>query len=178
MLTHSVLGLVAAKTTAARGAAWKLLLLSAACSAVPDLDTWGMRAGIPYGHMLDHRGFFHSPFFALLLSVLVVVLFFRKTRLFSKRQVWLVLYFFLLTASHGLIDALTDGGSGVAFLAPFSNARYFLPWRPIQVAPLGRGIFSALGQQALADELAWILFPAFLVWLVFWVCRNVFVKED
>ena len=27
------------------------------------------------------------------------------------------------------------GGLGVAFFSPFSNARYFLPWRPIRVAP-------------------------------------------
>ena len=45
-------------------------------------------------------------------------------------------------ASHGVLDALTDGGPGVAFLAPFDDTRYFFPWRPIRVSPLWRGFFS------------------------------------
>jgi inner membrane protein len=177
-LTHSVLGLIVAKTAAARRPGPRFLLISAACSTLPDLDTWLMRAGVPSSSMLGHRGFLHSPFFALMLSLLVMLIFFRKGRLFSARSLLLTLYFFLLTASHGLIDAMTDGGAGVAFLAPFSNDRYFLPWRPIQVAPLGLGIFSARGQQVLADELAWIILPALLAWLTVWVCRNIYTKED
>jgi hypothetical protein len=37
---------------------------------------------------------------------------------------------FLATASHGVLDATTNGGLGVAFFSPFDNRRYFLPWRP------------------------------------------------
>ncbi len=178
MLTHAVLGAVAAKTAAGGKATGAFVLASAACAAVPDIDTLGMRAGIPYEHMLGHRGLFHSPFFALLVSVFVVFVFFRKSRVFEGRRSLLVLYFFVITAGHGVIDALTNGGLGVAFLSPFSNERYYFGWRPLQAAPFGRGIFSPLGQQAMADELAWLLFPAALVWLVSWVCRNVFVEED
>jgi len=54
------------------------------------------------------------------------------------------MYFFLATASHGLLDALTDGGLGVAFFAPFDNHRYFLPWRPIHVSPIGAGRFFTI----------------------------------
>nr|HRC76832.1 rhodanese-like domain-containing protein [Kouleothrix sp.] len=32
---------------------------------------------------------------------------------------------------HGVLDAMTDGGLGVAFFAPFSATRYFFPFRPI-----------------------------------------------
>jgi inner membrane protein len=47
------------------------------------------------------------------------------------------LYFFLSAASHGLLDALTDGGLGVAFFSPFEQTRYFFPVRPVAVSPIG-----------------------------------------
>jgi hypothetical protein len=34
---------------------------------------------------------------------------------------------FLATAGHGLLDAMTNGGLGLAFFSPFDNHRYFLP---------------------------------------------------
>jgi hypothetical protein len=37
----------------------------------------------------------------------------------SRLSVWT--YFFLAAASHGLLDAMTDGGLGVAFFAPFDE---------------------------------------------------------
>jgi inner membrane protein len=48
-------------------------------------------------------------------------------------------------ASHGLLDAMTDGGRGVALFWPFTARRYFLPWRPIPVAPIGIGFLSGEG---------------------------------
>ncbi len=53
------------------------------------------------------------------------------------QKVWLFL--FVATISHGILDALTDGGLGVAFFAPFVNTRYFFPWTPIKVSPIGAG---------------------------------------
>jgi len=38
---------------------------------------------------------------------------------------------FFVAASHGLLDAMTRGGEGVALLSPFDTTRYFLFWRPI-----------------------------------------------
>jgi len=71
------------------------------------------------------------------------------------------IYFFLATASHGLLDAMTDGGLGVAFFAPFDNRRYFLPWTPIRVSPIGIGRFSSSrGYAVLQSELLWIWVPA------------------
>ena len=43
---------------------------------------------------------------------------------------------------------MTDGGRGIALLAPFDWNRYFLPWRPIRVSPIGIGRF--LGPRGLA----------------------------
>ncbi len=177
-MTHYVLGLVAAKTVRPGKTMSRFLLLSMVCSAIPDIDVFGWRAGIPPEHFLGHRGFFHSPFFALLLSVFVVAVFFSRSEVFRRKRGLLVVYFFLLTASHGLLDTMTVGGSGVAMLSPFSNARYFLLWRPLYVAPLGRGIFSERGVQVLTCELVWILIPVCVVWLIFWVGRNILIKEE
>lgn len=50
---------------------------------------------------------------------------------------WMWLYLFLATISHSLLDALTNGGMGVALFAPFDNRRFFFPFRPIEVAYFG-----------------------------------------
>jgi inner membrane protein len=81
------------------------------------------------------------------------------------------LFLFLATGSHGVLDAMTDGGLGVAFLAPFSSERWFLPWRPIRVSPIGiAAFFSTRGRAVLESELwvVWLpaaLLAAFGVWL-------------
>ena len=70
-------------------------------------------------------------------------------------------FFFLATASHGLLDAMTDGGLGVAFCSPFDTRRYFLPWTPIRVSPIGLGRFlGARGLAVLRTEFLWIWIPA------------------
>jgi inner membrane protein len=49
-------------------------------------------------------------------------------------------------ASHGILDAMTNGGLGVALLSPLDTTRYFRPWRPIQVSPISlRRFFSDEG---------------------------------
>jgi inner membrane protein len=48
----------------------------------------------------------------------------------------------------------------VAAFAPFDNTRYFLPWRPIQVSPVGAGAFlSEWGWRILKSEAVWIGIP-------------------
>ena len=70
-------------------------------------------------------------------------------------------YLFLATASHGILDATTDGGLGIAFFSPFSNARYFLPWRPIAVSPIGvAAFFSERGLNVLRSEFKCIWLPS------------------
>ncbi len=74
------------------------------------------------------------------------------------------LLFFVLTASHGLLDALTNGGLGVAFFSPFDLGRYFFPWRPIEVSPLALQPFiSGRGMAVLGSEIQWIWAPALLL---------------
>jgi inner membrane protein len=68
----------------------------------------------------------------------------------------------LVLASHGLLDALTDGGKGIALAWPFTDARLFAPWRPIPVAPIGRRILTGAGLRLMAFEV--LLFAP--LWIV------------
>ena len=79
----------------------------------------------------------------------------------------LFLYFFLCTASHGVLDAMTNGGLGVAFFSPFDTTRYFFPMRPFLVSPIGISeFFSAYGVQVLASEASWIWLPSCTAFVV------------
>jgi inner membrane protein len=58
---------------------------------------------------------------------------------------------------------MTDGGLGIAFFAPFDNTRYFLPFRPIKVSPIGLSFFSARGLDVIRSELLWVCLPAAII---------------
>ena len=71
------------------------------------------------------------------------------------------LFLLLSTLSHPLLDALTDGALGVGFFAPFSNRRYFFPFRPIKVSPIGlHAVWSVRMVETLRSELRWVWFPS------------------
>lgn len=132
------------------------------CSVVPDLDVIGFRFGIRYGDFWGHRGFTHSLVFAALLAGIVFFVVFRRG-MSGVGRFALLAYIFLATVSHGVLDAMTNGGLGVAFFAPFDSSRYFLPWRPIYVSPIAvHRFFSARGYAVLRSELLWIWVPAIL----------------
>ncbi|MBK8632989.1 MAG: metal-dependent hydrolase [Saprospiraceae bacterium] len=127
-------------------------------SMLPDLDVLSFKFGIAYESPLGHRGFTHSLLFAILLG-LVLMAVFKK----YGKQWLLFLYFFLCTASHGILDACTTGGRGVGFLIPFKNDRYFFPWQVIKVSPLGvEKFFSKWGLEVLLSEFIWIGLPCLL----------------
>jgi len=174
VITHSVIGLSASFGSKIRKKSLAFTVLSIACSILPDADIIGYYwLYIPSYHFFGHRGFFHSPFFAALLSVIIVCLFFRKDAIFSNRWWKLVLYFFMVAASHGLLDAFTNGGNGIALLSPITNDRYFFPWTPIEVSPLGiKALFSQRGIEVLASELLWVWAPILLLFLLSKIMRN------
>jgi inner membrane protein len=77
----------------------------------------------------------------------------------SPPRLWT--YLFLAAASHGILDAMTDGGLGIALLAPFDDTRYFFPFRPIEVSPINiRRFLSGRGLAVLASELLWVWLPS------------------
>lgn len=138
-----------------------VLTLFSAVSLLPDLDGIAFPLGIPYGAPFGHRGASHSLTAAALAGVLCgfagrgAGLSFRRASVVGAA----------VAASHGLLDTLTDGGPGVALLWPFSNRRFFAPWRPIPVAPIGLGMLSERGAFVMASEVA-IFLPFFLY--AFW----------
>lgn len=143
---------------------WQVLFLGMACSIIPDLDVIGFSFGIRYGDLWGHRGLTHSLFFAGLLSTVLVGLCYRSHS--SPEKTWLAVYFFLCTASHGVLDAMTDGGLGVAFFSPFNTSRYFFAVRPVAVSPIGIGeFFTADAFRVLASEVTWIWLPTLGVWI-------------
>ena len=146
--------------------------IGALCSVVPDLDVIGFEYGVPYGDFWGHRGFTHSLVFAALLAgVVLLAAFPHGLPSIGRFSLWL--YFFLATASHGFLDAMTDGGLGVAFFSPFDNRRYFLPWTPIRVSPIGvTRFFTARGLAVLQSELLWIWLPAGLLAISAWMIRR------
>ena len=141
-------------------------------SMLPDADVLSFRLGIAYGDVLGHRGFTHSLVFAAALAAIgAFALFPRPVRAVNRGVVWA--YLFLATASHGGLDALTNGGHGVAFFAPFDNSRYFFPFTPIQVSPIGISpFFSSRGAEVLLNEVAWIWVPAALAFILAWLFRR------
>jgi inner membrane protein len=68
---------------------------------------------------------------------------------------------------------MTDGGLGVAFFSPFNTARYFLPWTPIRVSPIGlTRFFSYRGLAVIQSELLWIWLPSALLLLSAFLIRR------
>lgn len=160
IFSHAVVGGALAAKAAKKTAKgrWKLVLACAFCALLPDADYFGYQQGVQYSSLFGHRGFTHSFFFAALCGLLGAWWLNRKEK--EKNLARDFLFVFLATASHPILDALTDGGEGVAFFSPFTNHRYFFPWRPIMVSPLGVGSFLSLrGLLVLANEFLLVLVP-------------------
>jgi inner membrane protein len=178
IITHALVSGAAVTAIGPKNRAHKLWIPAIVCSVLPDADVIGFSYGVPYASFFGHRGLFHSPFFALLLSVLIVVMFYRRTPLFSNTWWKLTSFLFVVGVSHGILDAFTNGGSGVALLTPFDDTRYFFPWRPIMVAPIGiRAFFSEWGKQVIIFEANYVWLPLLVAvtgWRVsrYWLFRR------
>lgn len=136
-----------------------LLALGMLAAVLPDADVMSFKFGIPYESDYGHRGFTHSIVFALALAA-ICTLFFRCLKA-SRAMVFTVI--FLSSLSHALLDALTNGGLGVALLWPFDGQRIFLPWSPIEVSPIGvRRFMSERGLMVLWSEFKVIWLPGVL----------------
>lgn len=150
----------------------KFLVLGACCAILPDADVISFKLDIPYEAFWGHRGFTHSLLFTVIVGVVVTLLFFRKG-LTPVRATAHILFFTLCTASHSILDAMTSGGLGVAFFSPWDNTRYFFPWRPIKVSPIGiQNFFSEWGIRVILSEVIWIGVPCTIFMLFNWVRRK------
>ena len=138
----------------------KFAVIAATLAVLPDFDVLGFRHGIAYSDWLGHRGLTHSLPFAAVIGVLASLLFVRQVKLFSGQHWVLAFLLFVATASHGVLDSLTNAGLGVGFLIPFDDTRYFAPWRPLTASPLSISRFlDGSGATIMANEMRWVWAP-------------------
>ena len=149
----------------------------AALAVVPDLDAIGFWLGVPTQSVFGHRGLTHSLAFAVVAGLAAAWALSGADHRRSGRR-WLGIYFILVLTSHGLIDAMTNGGPGIAFFSPFSNSRCFFGFRPIQVSPIGIGVFNARGLRILATESRWVWLPSALVAAGGVLARRAFARGE
>ncbi len=139
---------------------FRLFALAAILSVIPDADVIAFKFGIPYESPWGHRGFSHSILFAM--SVAAFFMLFTKQLRASALVIFIVC--FVSCLSHALLDAMTNGGLGVALYWPLDNDRYFLPFRPIQVSPIGvKAFFTERGLRVISSELVWVFLPGLLL---------------
>lgn len=160
----------AGSDSVAPGSLFLGMCLWSAVSLLPDVDVVGLRFGIPYGSSFGHRGAAHS--FAFLLCLALAIALVSRTYGQSALRTGLVAGLVLL--SHPLLDVLTDGGLGCALLWPLNEQRYFAPFRPIPVAPIGRAFFSRTGLSVALVEL--VMFAPLFAYAL-WPRRSVQLGE-
>ena len=155
---HIAVGMAAARVSAGRKPSWREMAAWSALSMLPDADVVGFALGVPYSAPWGHRGATHSLTVAVCGGILAGLAA-RATRRPGLRTAAIAS---AVLASHGLLDTLTDGGLGAALFWPFDLTRYFAPWRPIPVAPIGLDFLSGDGLFVSLIELT--LFAPLLVW--------------
>lgn len=133
-----------------------------ALALLPDLDVLAFSVGIPYGDPWGHRGLTHSIVAGLVLGLgawLLMGVLAKRTAADAglapgslSPGALDLLVLCLAACSHGVLDMFTDGGLGVALLAPFDHQRLFWPLHPVPVSPIGLIGFFANGLPVLAWE--------------------------
>ena len=159
-LGHVAVGMAAARLQAGRVPSVASVAAWSALSLLPDADVVGFLVGVEYGDPWGHRGATHS----LAFSVAVGLILGLAARWFHRPALRTGLVASGVLVSHALLDTMTDGGLGCALLWPFDLTRYFAPWRPIPVAPIGLEMFSAWGAIVVLAELV-IFAPVFWITL-------------
>ncbi|WP_243384085.1 metal-dependent hydrolase [Geothrix alkalitolerans] len=146
-----------------------LLVTGIVASVLPDLDVIAFRLGIPYSAALGHRGFSHS------LGLAAVMALGGAWALRQARSPFPAAFgfLFLSMASHGLLDALTTGGRGIALFWPFTDRRFFGPLQVIRVSPLSAArLLSSRGLAVFLSEILWVWLPSAVLALGLWTLRR------
>src|SRR5687767_10035434 len=144
-----------------RRATLTTIALWSALSFLPDADVIGFLVGVRYEDEWGHRGATHSLVFSLALGTAIGL----AAPLFQRPRLRTGIMASVVLASHALLDTLTDGGLGCALFWPFDQTRYFAPWTPIPVSPIGLGYLSPYGLFVAGTEL--LLFAP-----LFWVATR------
>lgn len=169
IFTHALVPLALGAGLGSRVVPPRLVAAGMALAVLPDLDVVAFQLGVPYGSSLGHRGFSH----ALPVAALCAAAGAACSRRLGSTPLTTFLFLFFAMASHGLLDACTNGGSGIALLWPFTDARYFAPFTPIEVSPIGLARFlSARGAAVMASELLWVWLPCIVLALALLAARR------
>src|SRR5258708_7825416 len=118
VITHGVAAAAVCTAFPNQAVPPRVMLLGVVCSMAPDIDVVGVNFGLPSGVLFDHRGIPHSIIFAIVLASLAFLAVRSTLTPPTKRNLaWT--YLFLATASHGILDAMTDrNGLGILFFWP------------------------------------------------------------
>jgi len=157
---HSAIGATAAyvcKTQFPEINFGRFCAVSVVAANLPDIDIVIHRGILSQFEPLAHRNFCHSLLFAATAAIAIGFTFYR---VFSQRRFALWLYFFLVIASHDVIDAFTKG-FGVAFLYPFDTAQYNFPFVPLNPAGWTLGEFDA--NNAISRECLLVWLPMLII---------------
>jgi inner membrane protein len=150
--THAFAGVGIASLLTPRPRPLLYWSLAALLPVLPDFDTFWIA---PYGSTLGHRGFTHSVGFALCVGLIAAAASYR----YLQMRFWLLFALFtLITASHGILDAFTNGGYGIPFLWPFSDRRWG-PYGPIKVADIALDVPDPRKSRAIQTELLYVWLP-------------------
>lgn len=168
IFSHAVVPLAAGLALGRTALPPRLVAAGVVAAMAPDFDTVAFRLGIDYAAPFGHRGATHSIVFAFALGLLAAAC--APWLRSGRRRAFA--FVALCALSHPLLDALTNGGLGVALLWPWSQTRFFAPWRPIAVSPIGAGFFSARGATVLWSELQWVVLPLALAALPWMAIRK------
>lgn len=162
IFSHAIFAVAANRTFFSQSVSFWFWFLTTSCAIMPDADVIGRYFGIERGGMFAHRGFTHSIAFSVIFGAFIAFIAKRFLKI-NVSRLKLTVYFALATFTHPLLDMFTNGGSGVALFAPFSNERFFSPWRPVEVSPIGLRFFSKRGIDVILSEIIWIWIPAIIL---------------
>jgi inner membrane protein len=156
LYTHTIVGLGLAEVCTRRRMPLLFWVMAGLLPVVPDFDSFSSQ---PYPSTLGHRGFTHSLLFALVIGLIAAGITYRYFRV----SFWpLAGLFVLITASHGILDALTNGGVGIPLFWPF-DAHRFGPYGPIHVADIGMEFPDPRTSRAIRSELLYVWTPTLAV---------------
>lgn len=155
VITHAAVPLALCCASAHGRISPRLLAAGVVAAMLPDADVAAFALHIPYADAFGHRGASHSLLFAALIALFGAC----GHRWLQARPWQAATWLLVCAASHPLLDAMTSGGLGVALAWPWSETRWFAPWRPIRVSPFVNGFFNARGLATLGSELRWVWLP-------------------
>jgi inner membrane protein len=179
ILTHGIVGYTIARVCVRKPMSPFFWILAFLAPMLPDLDILGQKYyGIAYRDCFGHRGVFHSLFVAFFAALILIILFKLLTHpqgfKLSKDSFWA---FFLGISSHGMLDALTNGGLGVAVFWPINCNRYFFPIRPLEASPLNIERFLEQGIFIMKNEFYLVWIPCFAILFLDYLYQRVLIRR-